>query len=65
MSWAEHSAAAAEMGVDQRTAYETYDDGWPALARASRDRNRAVEASLEEADNGGPPVCRRPPAARR
>jgi hypothetical protein len=50
-SWAEHAEAAAAMGLDPQTAYETYDGGFLGLARACRERTKAM---LDAAGPAGP-----------
>jgi hypothetical protein len=54
-SWEEHSAAAAEMGLDVRTAYETYDGPEAQLRRATAEcleRLRRTAEELESPNDG-------------
>lgn len=47
-SWAAHYAAGAELGLDPRTIYETFDGGMVALRRASEERAEALRAAADE-----------------
>lgn len=52
-TWPEHYAAAAAMGLDPRTAFETYDGGFQALAEACRERREELAAWLDARDTEG------------
>lgn len=47
-SWAAHYSAGAELGLDPKTIYETFDGGMVALRKASQERAEALLVAADE-----------------